>query len=52
LRPHTVIASHHYTIIPDIFDRLIVTEAISRGLPLLTRDTMIRASGLVAVIWD
>ena len=52
LRPHTVIASHHYTIIPDIFDRLIVTEAISHGLPLLTRDTMIRASGLVAVIWD
>ena len=52
LLPHTVIVSHHYTVIPDIFDRLIVTEAISRGLPLLTRDAMIRASGLVAVIWD
>lgn len=43
---------HTYTVIPDIFDRLIVTEAISRGLSLLTRDTIIRASGLVAVIWD
>ncbi len=52
LLPHTVIASHHYTVIPDIFDRLIVAEAILRGLPLLTRDTVIRASGLVAVVWD
>jgi PIN domain nuclease of toxin-antitoxin system len=52
LLPETVIASHEYTIIPDIFDRLIVTEAITRGLPLLTRDPVIRQSGLIFPIWD
>ncbi|ETW97196.1 MAG: hypothetical protein ETSY1_23605 [Candidatus Entotheonella factor] len=52
LLPQMVIESHHYTAIPDIFDRLIVTEAISRDLPLLTRDTIIRDSGLVTVIWN
>ncbi len=52
LLPETVIASHQYTTIPDIFDRLIVTEAISRGVPLVTRDPVIRQSGLISTVWD
>jgi PIN domain nuclease of toxin-antitoxin system len=52
LLPETVIASHQYTIIPDIFDRLIVTEAILRDVPLVTRDPVIRQSGLISTIWD
>ena len=52
LLPETVVASHQYTSIPDIFDRLIVTETISRGVPLVTRDPVIRQSGLISTIWD
>jgi len=52
LLPETVIASHQYTIIPNIFDRLIVTETISRSVPLVTRDLVIRQSGLISTIWD
>jgi PIN domain nuclease of toxin-antitoxin system len=32
-------------------DRLIVAEAIARGLPLITRDQTITASGLVKTVW-
>ncbi|MBI3245132.1 MAG: hypothetical protein HYZ50_01350 [Deltaproteobacteria bacterium] len=52
LLPEIVIASHQYTIIPDIFDRLIVTETISRGVPLVTRDPVIRQSRLIPTVWD
>lgn len=52
LEPETVIASHTTTAIPDIFDRLIVTEAILRNIPVLTRDRTIVASGLIETIWD
>ena len=52
LLPETVIASHEYVTIPDIFDRLIVTEALSRGVAVLTRDPVIQESGLVSIIWD
>ncbi len=52
LLPETVIASHGYSIIPDIFDRLIVTEAILKNLPVITRDQNIQESGLVSTIWD
>ncbi len=52
LSPETVIASHEYTEIPDIFDRLIVTDAILRDLPILTRDQVILHSGLAFTIWD
>jgi PIN domain nuclease of toxin-antitoxin system len=52
LLPDTVIASHQYTTIPDIFDRLIVTEAILHGVPLVTRDPVIRQSGLISTVWD
>ena len=36
--------------IPDIFDRLIVAEALRLGLPLITSDSVIHASGLVNVV--
>ncbi len=52
LLPETVIASHKYTNIPDIFDRLIVTEAVLRDLPIITRDQLIQQSGIVSTIWD
>lgn len=39
------------TAIPDIHDRFIVAEAVGRGLPLITHDQTITASGLVSVIW-
>lgn len=35
----------------DPFDALIVAAARDLGLPLVTRDTDIRASGVVKVIW-
>ena len=52
LLPETIIGSHTFTAIPDIFDRLIVAEARRLGLPLITRDATIGASGLVSVVWD
>jgi PIN domain nuclease of toxin-antitoxin system len=52
LLPEIVIASHQYPIIPDIFDRLIVTETILHGVPLLTRDPIMRQSGLIPTIWE
>jgi PIN domain nuclease of toxin-antitoxin system len=47
-----VIASHTLTAISDIFDRLIVADTRRLGVPLLSRDTTIRDSGLVTTIWD
>jgi PIN domain nuclease of toxin-antitoxin system len=52
LFPETVIQSRTLTTIPDIFDRLVVADALRLGLPLLTGDSVIHASGLVATIWD
>ena len=52
LLPEVVLNSHVLTVIPDIFDRLIVAEAIARSLPLLTIDGLLRDSGLVQVVWD
>ena len=51
LRPDTVIASHTLTAIPDIFDRLIVAEALRLGVPLITRDKVITRSGIVTTVW-
>ena len=48
----TVLDSARLTAIPDIFDRLIVAEAAERGIPLITKDAVIVASGTVATIWD
>jgi len=52
LLPNLVISSRTLTAIPDIFDRLVVAETLQLGLPLITNDSVIRASGLVNVIWD
>lgn len=52
LTPESVLASHRLAAIPDIFDRLIVAEAVQRRMPLLTRDPVIRASKLVETVWD
>lgn len=52
LFPETVIQSRTLTAIPDIFDRLIVAEAVRLGLPLITGDSVIHAAGLVTVVWD
>ncbi len=52
LLPETVLASHINTAIPDIFDRLIVTETQGLAIPLISRDGTIKQSGLVDVIWD
>lgn len=52
LHPDTVIASHALTVIPDIFDRLVVAEAQRLALPLITRDGSISAAGAVATVWD
>lgn len=52
LTPDVVMASANLKAIPDIFDRLIVAEALQRGVPLLTKDTLIHGSGLVTVVWD
>ena len=35
----------------DPADRVIVSTALARGLPLLTKDETIRASGLVTTVW-
>ncbi len=51
LSPETVLMSHALIAIPDIFDRLIATEAMQRDLPLLTQDPVIESSGLVPTIW-
>ncbi len=48
----TVLDSARLLAIPDIFDRLIAAEAIERGIPLITKDAAIVASGAVATIWD
>ena len=39
------------TAIPDIHDRLVVAEAVARGLPLITQGQLITASGPVNVVW-
>lgn len=52
LHPDLVLSSRTLTVIPEIFDRLIVADALRLGLPLITRDTIIQASGIVPVVWD
>ncbi|WP_437594216.1 type II toxin-antitoxin system VapC family toxin [Sorangium sp. So ce1000] len=52
LLPDVVLASHTLTAIPDIFDRLIVAEALHRGTPLISKDTVIRRSALGTTVWD
>jgi PIN domain nuclease of toxin-antitoxin system len=51
LTPDQIFAADDLRFTRDPFDALIVAAALSTGLPLVTRDTAIRASGAVAVIW-
>ena len=36
---------------PDHYDRLIVAEALTLGVPLITKDGNITDSGVVRVVW-
>jgi PIN domain nuclease of toxin-antitoxin system len=56
LVPVNILVMDHFTEpgptrLPDPWDRLIVATAASQGLPLVTRDEEITASGLVQTIW-
>ena len=44
----TTLPFHHR----DPFDRLIIAQARTMGLPLITGDEKIHDSGLVRVVWD
>jgi PIN domain nuclease of toxin-antitoxin system len=37
--------------VPDMPDRIIAATALALGLPLITRDARITASGVVACVW-
>lgn len=52
LSAETAFITHTLTAIPDIFERLIVAEASRLNAPLITRDSVISATGLVPTIWD
>ena len=51
LTPDQIFAADELRFTRDPFDALIVAAAQSTGLPLVTRDSAIRASGKVAVLW-
>jgi PIN domain nuclease of toxin-antitoxin system len=47
----TVRRSHDCFAVPERGDRLLVATALELGVPLVTRDATIAASGLVRTIW-
>ena len=49
--PETVCLADELRFTRDPFDALICASAQTIGLPLITRDTNIRSSGAVTVIW-
>lgn len=49
--PEQVFAADDMTFTRDPFDALICASARTLGMPLITRDAEIRASGAVKVIW-
>jgi PIN domain nuclease of toxin-antitoxin system len=49
--PEQVFAADDMTFTRDPFDALICASAQTLGVPLITRDAQIRASGAVKVIW-
>jgi PIN domain nuclease of toxin-antitoxin system len=48
----SVLASRALSAIPDIFDRLVVTDAMILQAALITKDVVIQNSGVVPTIWD
>jgi PIN domain nuclease of toxin-antitoxin system len=51
LTPELVISAQNLVAIPDIFDRLIVAEALAIGAPIITKDPDIVNSNLAPVVW-
>ena len=51
LTPGEVCLADELRFTRDPFDALIVAAACHAGLPLITRDAAIRASGTVSVVW-
>jgi PIN domain nuclease of toxin-antitoxin system len=51
LAPEQVFLADEFRFTRDPFDGLIVAAAHGTGLPLVTRDEVIRESGVVQVIW-
>jgi PIN domain nuclease of toxin-antitoxin system len=51
LSPEQIFLADELRFTRDPFDGLIVAAAYTTGLPLVTRDTSIRQSGRVPVIW-
>jgi PIN domain nuclease of toxin-antitoxin system len=51
LTPAHVLAADELRFTRDPFDALICASALDLGVPLMTRDTAITASGLVRVLW-
>lgn len=51
ITPEEVFLADELRFTRDPFDALICAAAQSAGVPLITRDTEIRASGVVRVIW-
>jgi PIN domain nuclease of toxin-antitoxin system len=49
--PEQIFAADDLTFARDPFDALICASAQTLGVPLITRDAQIRASGAVKVIW-
>jgi PIN domain nuclease of toxin-antitoxin system len=49
--PEQIFAADDMTFTRDPFDALICASAQTLGVPLITRDAQIRASGAVKVIW-
>jgi PIN domain nuclease of toxin-antitoxin system len=49
--PEQIFAADDMTFTRDPFDALICASAQTLGMPLITRDAQIRASGAVKVIW-
>lgn len=40
------------TLVPEMPDRIITATALALGLPLITRDGMIRQAGIVPTVWE
>ena len=52
LRLNVVMMLPSLTMIPEMHDRLIACEALSRDAMLITRDPQIVTAGVVATVWD